>query len=111
MSASDIVNRNAQFLIGIKEAIQTTDIFKRIPCSVIGIYTANSFALANKFSPSYMGTESRRKGGMSSFVCDICIGQEGLFKAAKNDDDQLSGPPDSSIGVALSIDPAATDPY
>jgi len=58
-----------------------------------------------------MGTENRRKGGMSGFVRDICIGQDGLFKAGKNDDDQLSGPPDSSVGVTLSIDPAATDPY
>jgi hypothetical protein len=48
---------------------------------------------------------------MSGFVCDICIGQDGLFKAGKNDDDQLSGPPDSTVGVTLSIDPAATDPY
>ena len=107
MPALGIVNRNAQFLIGIEEAIQTTNIFKRIPCSVIGVYAANSFALANKFSPTYMGTENRRKGGMSGFVCDICIGQDGLFKAGKNDDDQLSGPPDSSAGVTLSIDPAA----
>eukprot|EP00957_Ditylum_brightwellii_P068022 5164449-Ditylum_brightwellii.AAC.1 len=61
MPASDIVNRNAQFLIGIEEAIRTTDIFNRIPCSVIGIYAANSFALANEFSPTYMGTENRRK--------------------------------------------------
>eukprot|EP00957_Ditylum_brightwellii_P104309 7945541-Ditylum_brightwellii.AAC.1 len=58
-----------------------------------------------------MGTENRRKGGMSDFVCDICIGQDGLFKAGKNNDDQLSGPSDSSVGVTLSIDLAATDPY
>eukprot|EP00957_Ditylum_brightwellii_P018313 1379130-Ditylum_brightwellii.AAC.1 len=67
MLASDIVNRNAQFLIGVKEVIRTTNIFKRIPCSVIGVYAANSVALANKFSPTYIRTENRRKGGMSGF--------------------------------------------
>eukprot|EP00957_Ditylum_brightwellii_P049778 3774453-Ditylum_brightwellii.AAC.1 len=67
MLALDIVNRNAKFLISIEEAIQTTNIFKRMPCSIIGIYAANSFALANKFNPTYMGTENRRKGGMSGF--------------------------------------------
>eukprot|EP00957_Ditylum_brightwellii_P108708 8292083-Ditylum_brightwellii.AAC.1 len=67
---------NAQFLIGIEEAIQTIDIFKRITCSVIGVCAANSFALANKLSPTYMGTNNRRKGGMSGFVHDICIGQD-----------------------------------
>eukprot|EP00957_Ditylum_brightwellii_P148217 11285761-Ditylum_brightwellii.AAC.1 len=67
MPASDIVNRNSQFLIGIEGAIWTTDIFKRIPCLVIGVYAANSFAFANKFSPTYIGTENRRKGGISGF--------------------------------------------
>eukprot|EP00957_Ditylum_brightwellii_P106508 8126141-Ditylum_brightwellii.AAC.1 len=76
MPTSNIVNRNSQFLIGIEEAIWTTDIFKRMPCLVIGIYAANFFALANKFSPTYMETENRRNGGMSGFVRDICIGQD-----------------------------------
>eukprot|EP00957_Ditylum_brightwellii_P040884 3094694-Ditylum_brightwellii.AAC.1 len=58
-----------------------------------------------------MGTENRRKGGMSGFVHDVCIGQDGLFKAGKNNDDQLSRPPDSGVGIILLIDPAATDPY
>eukprot|EP00957_Ditylum_brightwellii_P207326 15352481-Ditylum_brightwellii.AAC.1 len=83
MLTSDIVNRNAQFLIGIKEAIQTTDIITRIPCSVIDVYAANFFALANKFSPTYMVPEDRRKGGTSGFVCDICIGQDGFSKLVR----------------------------
>eukprot|EP00957_Ditylum_brightwellii_P109101 8323386-Ditylum_brightwellii.AAC.1 len=76
MPALDTVNRNAQFLIGIEEAIRTTGIFKRTPCSVIDMYAANSFALAYKFSQTYMGTKNKKKGGMSGFVRDICIGQD-----------------------------------
>ena len=38
MPASDIVNRNAQFRLGSEEAVLTTSIFKRIPCSIIGVY-------------------------------------------------------------------------
>eukprot|EP00957_Ditylum_brightwellii_P108791 8299063-Ditylum_brightwellii.AAC.1 len=33
MLTSNIVNRSTQFMIGIEEAIWTTNIFKRIPCS------------------------------------------------------------------------------
>ena len=45
MPDSDTVNRNAQFLLGTEEAVQTTSIFKRIPFSVIGVYDSNDSGL------------------------------------------------------------------
>ena len=43
MPASDIVNHNAQFLLGIEEAVRTTSIFKIIPFSILGLYASNHF--------------------------------------------------------------------
>ena len=53
MPDSDIVNLNIQFILGIEEAVQTTSIFKRINCSILGVYVEITFGLAIAFGPSY----------------------------------------------------------
>eukprot|EP00957_Ditylum_brightwellii_P117268 8943581-Ditylum_brightwellii.AAC.1 len=68
MPAADIVDRHAQFLLGIKEAICTKNIFKRVPCSSNGQWAANSFGMARAYSPRYNNEEHRKWGGCSSFV-------------------------------------------
>eukprot|EP00957_Ditylum_brightwellii_P084119 6394892-Ditylum_brightwellii.AAC.1 len=68
MPATDIVNKHAQFLLGIEEAIHTKYIFKRIPYSIIGQWAANSFGMARAYSPRYNNEEHRKWSGFSSFV-------------------------------------------
>ena len=48
---SNIVDCNAQFLLGIEEAVLTTSIFKTIPCYILGVYASNDFGIARDFSP------------------------------------------------------------
>lgn len=76
MPASDIVNRNAQFLIGIEEAIRTTEIRKRIGCSIVGHWFGNSFGMANKWSPKYTN-KGEQYGKIGKFVRDVVLGEEG----------------------------------
>ena len=78
MSASYIVNRNTQFLLGIEEAVWTKSIFKRIPCYIIGVYASNDFVLEIVFIPSYKVLEINKRGGFDGFICDIMI-EDGLF--------------------------------
>ena len=73
MPASDTVNSNAQFILGIEEAVWTTHIFKRIPCSILGIYDSNAIGLARAFIPSYKGLEGKKRGGFGGFIRDILI--------------------------------------
>eukprot|EP00957_Ditylum_brightwellii_P044235 3356413-Ditylum_brightwellii.AAC.1 len=68
MPAANIVNRHTQFLLDIEEAICIKDIFKRIPCSIIGQWAVNSFGMARAKSPRYNNEEHRKWGGFSSFV-------------------------------------------
>ena len=74
----DIVNRNAQFILGIEEAVRTTSIFKVIPCFILGFYASNDFGLSRAFIPSYKGLEGRKRGGFGGFIRDIMI-KDGLF--------------------------------
>eukprot|EP00957_Ditylum_brightwellii_P166285 12659221-Ditylum_brightwellii.AAC.1 len=78
MPAANIVNRHAQFLLGIEEAIYTKGIFKRIPCSIIGQWAANSFGIARAYSPRYNNEERRKQGGFSSFVQDVVLEEDGF---------------------------------
>ena len=50
MPASDIVNRHAQFCIGIEEAVCVTDIRRRIACSIVGTWGANAYGMASVWS-------------------------------------------------------------
>ena len=53
MPDSDKVNCNAQFILVIEEAVKKLSRFKRIHCSILGVYTENYFGLARAFIPSY----------------------------------------------------------
>ena len=89
MPRSDIVNRNAQHLIAIEEAIRTTDVRKRFGCAVVGMWDANAWGMASVWSPKYNEKRGGRDRGMiSTFVRDVILGEEdspGLFpKLAPN---------------------------
>ena len=78
MPDSDIVNSNAQFLLGIEEAVRTTSIFKGISCSILGVYASNAFGLERALIPSYKELECKKRGGIGGFIRDILI-EDGLF--------------------------------
>ena len=74
MPGTDIVNRNAQFLIGLESAIRSRNIHKRMCCTVLGTWMANAYGMAMKFLPL-----SRKKEiTTASFVRAVIL--EGLFK-------------------------------
>ena len=77
MPGTDIVNRNAQFLIGLEEAIRTRDIHKRMCCTILGTWMANAYGMAMRFF------SSRKKMNMSTanFVREVIL--EGLFEYNK----------------------------
>lgn len=56
MPATNIVNRHAQFLVGIKAAVRTQNVFKRMVCTIIGIWVGNAYGMAMKCFP-----EERKK--------------------------------------------------
>ena len=74
MPGTDIVNRNAQFLIGLEEAVRTRDIHKRMCCTVLGTWMANAYGMAMKYLPN----EMKKDMTVASFVKDVTL--EGLFQ-------------------------------
>ena len=73
MLDSYIVNHNAQFLLGVYEAVRNTIIFKRIPCSILGVYASNYFGLARASRHSYKVLEGNTRGSFGGFLRDILI--------------------------------------
>lgn len=74
MPGTDIVNRNAQFLIGMEDAVRTSDISKRMACTILSTWMANSYGMAKKFFP----LERRKKLTTASFTREVILG--GLFE-------------------------------
>ena len=108
MPASDIVNRNAQFILGMGQGVRTIIIFKIILFPVIGVYASNDFELSITFSPSYKVLEGKNRGGFGGSIRDILI-EDGLFV------DEHSYRTDISMlnqnGINISVDPTVTDPF
>eukprot|EP00957_Ditylum_brightwellii_P112490 8576324-Ditylum_brightwellii.AAC.1 len=88
MPAANVVNRHAQFLLGIEEAIRTKDIFKRIPCSIIGQWAANSSGMARAYN--------------------VVLEEDGFFAVNARFDAPAVGTANQVI--TLSIDSSKTDP-
>ena len=104
----DIVNCNAQFLLGIGEAVWITTIFKGIPCFIIGVYASNAFVLSRAFSPSYQRLEGNTRGVFGGFISDIMI-EDGLFvddNSRQHDRSTLN-----QSGINTSVDPTVTYPF
>eukprot|EP00957_Ditylum_brightwellii_P093524 7121720-Ditylum_brightwellii.AAC.2 len=97
MPASDIVNRNAQFLIDIEEAVRTSDIKTCIACSVLGTWGANSFANAKVHSPLY---------STPKFLYSA-----GLLTPTASTTPLTEKPGDENGGINISLDPKSTDPF
>ena len=74
MPGTDIVNRNAQFLIGLEAAIRTQNIHKRMFCTVLGTWMANAYGMAMKYYPYHRKKEITTH----SFVRSVIL--EGLFQ-------------------------------
>eukprot|EP00957_Ditylum_brightwellii_P070304 5341021-Ditylum_brightwellii.AAC.1 len=108
MPAANIVNRHAQFLFGIEEAIHTKDTFKRISCSIIGQWTANSFGMTRAYSPRYSNEEHRKQGGFSFFIQDVVLGEDGFF--AVNIGFDVPVDDTANQVMTLSNDSSKTDP-
>ena len=108
MPASGIFNRNTQFLLGIEEAVQTTSIFKRMPCSILGFYASNDFGLVRSFSHSWKISEVNKRGGFGGFIRNI-MNEDGFSV------DEHSHWPDRSTlnksGIQIYVDTTATDPF
>ena len=108
MPASDIFNRYVQFLLGIEESVLTTNIFKIIPCSIIGVYDPNYFGLARSFSPSYKALEGKNRGVFGGFIRDILI-EDVLFGDAhsrRHDSSMLN-----QSDINISVYPTVTEPF
>eukprot|EP00957_Ditylum_brightwellii_P050100 3797974-Ditylum_brightwellii.AAC.1 len=108
MPAANIVNRHAQILLGIDEEIHTKDIFKRIPCSIVGQWEANSFGMTRAYSPRYSNEEHRKRGGFSSFLQDVVLEKDGFFAVNAGFDVSVVGT--ANQVMFLSIDCSKTDP-
>ena len=89
MPGTDIVNRNAQYLIGIEEAVRTKDVFKRMACTVIGTWVANAYGMTCKWYPN----DRKEDLTTQTFVSNIILG--GLFPKLCNQ--QFTGTPNSQI--------------
>ena len=74
MPGTDIVNRNAQFLIGLEAAVRSRDIHKRMCCTILGTWMANAYAMAMRFQPFSI----KKDITTASFVRDVILG--GLFE-------------------------------
>ena len=74
MPGTDIVNRNAQFLIGLEEAARTRDIHKRMCTTVLGTWMANAYGMAMRYWPD----EKKKQTSTASFVRGVIL--EGLFE-------------------------------
>eukprot|EP00957_Ditylum_brightwellii_P035678 2705455-Ditylum_brightwellii.AAC.1 len=97
MSASDTVNRNEQFPLGIEEAVCTTSIKKGFPAPLLA------------FSPAYMGFEAKKRGGMNGFICEILVEREGFLIDPVAKIDRVS--PLHRQKSTMTIDPSVTDPF
>ena len=73
MPAYDIVNLNAQFLLGVENDVWTTSFFKIRLYSILGVYAENYFGFARAFSPSYKVLEGKKRGAFGGFISDILI--------------------------------------
>lgn len=71
MPASDIVNRHAQFLLGLESAVRTQDPKKRMVLTTIGTWVANAWGMAKKWTPKY------KDCSLADFAKEIILG--GLF--------------------------------
>ena len=78
MPGTDIVNRNAQFLIGLETAIRTENIHKRMLCTVLGTWMANAYGMAMKYFTFNMKKELTTQ----TFVRQVIL--EGLFELTSN---------------------------
>ena len=74
MPATDVVNRNAQFLIGLEGGIRTRNIHKRMCCTVIGTWMANAYGMAMK----HYSLDKKKNMTSHSFVREVIL--EGLFQ-------------------------------
>ena len=69
MPGTDVVNRNAQFLIGLEEGVRTRNIHKRMCCTVLGTWMANAFGMASKF----YSLEKKQNMTSHSFVREVIL--------------------------------------
>ena len=99
MPGTDIVNRNAQFLIGVEEAIRTGDIHKRMCCTVLGTWMANAYGMAMKHY-----SDERKKGiTIASFTKDVIL--QSLFPTTQNETTR-----NTSAGSVSSVSYCSTIP-
>ena len=71
----DIVNRNAQFLIGLEKSIRTAEMLIRLCSIILSTWMANSYGMAMEFLPD----ERKRNITTASSVRDVIL--RGLFPA------------------------------
>ena len=82
MPGTDIVNRNAQFLIGMEGSVRTTDVNIRMATTILSTWMANSYGMAMKFLPHH----KKNHITTANFVRDVILG--GLFQLKKGADDR-----------------------
>ena len=75
MPQTDIVNRNAQHLLAIEEAIRTSSFKHRIVCSILGTWVSNSWSMGRKWG-------RHQQMSLSEFTRKIILG--GLFVTVGN---------------------------
>ena len=92
MPGTDIVNRNAQFLIGMEGSVRTTDVNIRMATTILSTWMANSYGMAMKFLPHH----KKNHITTANFVRDVILG--GLFQLKKGADDRSS-----SVAASASI--------
>ena len=95
MPGTDIVNRNAQFLIGLEGSIRTSDVSIRLASTILSTWMANSYGMAMKFLPF----DKRQRMSTASFVRDVIL--QGLF-VNENENRSIAGSASVSISVASS---------
>eukprot|EP00957_Ditylum_brightwellii_P077511 5889795-Ditylum_brightwellii.AAC.1 len=108
MLASDIVNRNAHFLIGIEDTRRRTDIKICIACSILCTFAAYSVSQAELYSSLYKITKFQHSRGSSACVCDIVL-DNGLLTSSESVAPTLQGAMSGRVNIVL--DPKQTDPH
>ena len=106
MPATDVVNRNAQFLLGIEAAVRTSNPFTRMACTVIGTWFTNAWGMGRKWSAKYKNITSHE------FVRHCILG--GLFPKINEGNGNNVGDPfavATNITHASTIDVNAVDPF
>ena len=70
------LHNDRNFHLCIEEDVQTTSIFKRIPCSIIAVFASNDFVLSRDLGPFYKGLEGKKRDGLGGFIRDNMIGDD-----------------------------------